>query len=153
MPRAVIFGRNAKVTKISGACGMRWCYGNVGPPEGHAPRYWRRICYSNSSFSMMKRKQKSSRNEASTRPARISRSLRSSRRSLIRALPPSPARRSDRPPRPKNNKFPLYLNSVTMPYRMPFLRLVSKNCHSERAKLGGTPTTLAVSRWIAPVRI
>jgi hypothetical protein len=55
-------------------------------------------------FSMMKSKQKSSRNEASKRHARIGRSLRSSRRSLIRAFPPSPARRSDRPPRPKNKQ-------------------------------------------------
>ena len=43
MPRAAITGRNAKVMKIFGACGMRSCYGIVGPPEGHAPRYWRSI--------------------------------------------------------------------------------------------------------------
>ena len=60
-------------------------------------------------FSMMKSKQKSSRNEASTRPARIGRSLRSSRRSLIRAFPPSPARRSDWPPRPKNKQSKISL--------------------------------------------
>jgi hypothetical protein len=28
-----------KGSKFSGACGMRSCYGSVGPPEGHAPRY------------------------------------------------------------------------------------------------------------------
>ena len=62
-------------------------------------------------FSMMKSMQKSSRNEASKRPARIGRSLGSSPHSLIRAFPPSPARRYDWPPRPKNKRsfFLLYI--------------------------------------------
>ena len=58
MPRVAIFGRNAKVTKISGACGMRSCYGSVGPLVGHAPVYWRRICISVRFFACPKKRTK-----------------------------------------------------------------------------------------------
>jgi len=76
MVRAAIFGRNAKVTKISGACGVRSCDGSVGPPESHAPRVLaQHLIILLSYFSMMKSMQKSSRNEASALSARIGRSL------------------------------------------------------------------------------
>jgi hypothetical protein len=46
MPRAAIFGRHAKVTKISGACSMRSCYGSVGPPVRCRPGNGAEFVYS-----------------------------------------------------------------------------------------------------------
>ena len=58
MPRAAAFGRIVKGMKISGACGMRSCYGSVGPPQGHAPGYWRSIFLVCSFLPVQKRTKK-----------------------------------------------------------------------------------------------
>jgi hypothetical protein len=76
MPRAAIFGRIAKVTKISGACGMRGCYGRVGLHVRFCSGIVAEFVYSYFIlFHDEKVSKKSSRNEAAARPARIARSL------------------------------------------------------------------------------
>ena len=90
--------------KKTGGIAYAGCYEIVGPPVHCGPGIGAEFDLLPYFFLDEKVSKKSSRNEASTRPARIGRSLGSSPRSLMRAFPPSPARRFDRPPRPKNKR-------------------------------------------------